>query len=139
MESNRFRDRAERLRNSNLRYVAQQAIASPVIEFFGAVTIVGLLTYARSQIKAGSMSTGEFTSFVIALLMLYEPVKRLTGIHNIFQQALGASQKVFEYLNGDQHVKDRPHAVKLAKFEKGMLFDNVTRSEERRVGKECRL
>ena len=34
----------------------------------------------------------------MALLMLYEPVKRLAGIHNIFQQAIGASQKVFEYL-----------------------------------------
>ena len=40
-----------RLRRSNLRYVLQQALASPVIELFGAVTIVGLLTYARTQIK----------------------------------------------------------------------------------------
>ena len=126
VESNRFRDRAEKLRNSNLRYVAQQAIASPVIEFFGAITIVGLLTYARLQIKAGSMTTGEFSSFVIALLMLYEPVKRLTGIHNIFQQALGASQKVFEYLDRDQHVKEKPSAVKLARFEKGIHFDDVS-------------
>lgn len=125
VESNRFRDRAARLRRSNLRYVAQQAIASPLIEFFGAVTIVGLLTYARLQIKAGAMSTGEFTSFVIALLMLYEPVKRLTGIHNIFQQALGASQKVFEYLDRDQTVQERPGAVRLAKFEKSIQFDNV--------------
>ena len=114
------------MRNSNLRYVAQQAIASPVIEFFGAITIVGLLTYARLQIKAGSMTTGEFSSFVIALLMLYEPVKRLTGIHNIFQQALGASQKVFEYLDRDQHVKEKPGAVKLARFEKAIHFDNVS-------------
>ena len=125
VESNRFRDRAAKLRRSNLRYVAQQAIASPVIEFFGAVTIVGLLTYARLQIKSGAMTTGEFTSFVIALLMLYEPVKRLTGIHNIFQQALGASQKVFEYLDRDQHVKERPGAVKLSRFEKSIVFDGV--------------
>jgi subfamily B ATP-binding cassette protein MsbA len=126
IESNRFRERAEKLRSSNLRYVVQQAIASPVIEFFGAVTIVGLLTYARTQIKAGAMTTGEFTSFVIALLMLYEPVKRLTGIYNIFQQALGASQKVFEYLDRDQQVKESPHAVKLARFEKAIEFDNIT-------------
>jgi len=125
LESNRFRDRAERLRRNNLRYVGQQAIASPLIEFFGAVTIVGLLAYARLQIKAGSMSTGEFIGFVMALLMLYEPVKRLTGIHNIFQQALGASQKVFEYLDRDQQVKERPGAVKLGKFEKSIQFENV--------------
>ena len=126
VESNRFRARADKLRDSNLHYVAQQAIASPVIEFFGAITIVGLLTYARTQIKAGAMTTGEFTSFVIALLMLYEPVKRLTGIHNIFQQALGASQKVFEHLDRDQHVKEKPGAAKLARFEKAIEFDHVT-------------
>src|SRR5262249_12264062 len=63
IESNRFRDRARRLRRSNLRYVAQQAIASPLIEFFGACTIVVLLFYARLQIKAGAMSAGEVTTF----------------------------------------------------------------------------
>ena len=125
VEANRFRDRAERLRSSNLRYVAQQAIASPLIEFFGALTIVGLLTYAREQIKAGSMTTGEFSSFVIALLMLYEPVKRLTGIHNIFQQALGASQKVFEYLDREQQIAEPAGAVKLGRFQKSIVFDGV--------------
>ena len=125
IESNRFRDRSERLRSSNLRYVAQQAVASPLIEFFAAITIVALLTYARTQIKSGLMSTGEFTSFIIALLVLYEPVKRLTGIHNIFQQALGASQKVFEYLDRELQVKEEPGAIRLARFEKAILFEKV--------------
>ncbi len=47
IESNRFRMAANRLKSSNLRYVAQQALSSPLIEFFAAITIVGLLTYAR--------------------------------------------------------------------------------------------
>jgi len=126
IESNRFRDRAERLRDSNLHYVAQQAIASPLIEFFAAIMIVGLLSYARLQIKAGSMSTGDFTSFVVALLLLFEPVKRLTGIHNIFQQALGASQKVFEYLDRDQQIKEQQGATRLSRFQKGIAFENVS-------------
>jgi subfamily B ATP-binding cassette protein MsbA len=125
VQSNRFRDRALQLRRSNLHYIRQQAIASPLIDFFGAVTIVGLVSYARDQIKAQTMSAGEFTSFVIALLMLYEPVKRLAGIHNIFQQALGASQKVFEYLDRDRHIKERPNAARLARFEKSIQFDKV--------------
>jgi len=125
-ESQRFRAAARRLRSNNLRYVAQQALASPLIEFFGAVTIVGLLTYARSQIKAGEMTTGQFTSFVIALLMLYEPVKRLTGIHNIFQQALGASQKVFEYLSRREEVRERPGARPLEGFRDSIVFDRVS-------------
>ena len=62
LEAERFRKAASKLRTSNLRYVAQQALASPMIEFFGALTIVGLLTYARTQISAGQLTTGEFTS-----------------------------------------------------------------------------
>ncbi len=126
IESNRFRDRAHRLLRSNLRYVAQQAIASPLIEFFGALTIVGLLTYARLQIKAGSMTTGDFTSFVIALFLLYQPVKRLAGIYNIFQQALGATQKVFEYLDRDQQVRENTNAARLTRLEKSIKFDHVS-------------
>ncbi len=124
-EAGRFRQASERLKNSSLRYVAQQSLASPIIEFFGAVTIVGLVTYARNQIKLGAMTTGEFTAFVIALLMLYEPVKRLTGIHNIFQQALGASQKVFEYLDQPENVRDRAGAVPLASLAESVRLDHV--------------
>jgi len=126
VESNRFLFAAERLKWSNLRYVAQQALSSPMIEFFAAITIVGLLTYARLRIKSGALTAGEFTSFVIALLMLYEPVKRLTGIHNIFQQALGASQKVFEYLDRVQQIADRPGAAKLNRFHQSIVLEGVT-------------
>lgn len=124
-ESRRFRDAARRLLRSNLRYVRQQAVSSPLIELFGALTIVGLLWYARTQIKTSELTAGNFTSFVIALLMMYEPLKRLTGIHNIFQQALGASQKVFEYLDHPVEMQDRPGAAKLIRFERSIIYDNA--------------
>jgi subfamily B ATP-binding cassette protein MsbA len=125
-ESNRFRLVNRKLRSGNLRYIAQQALASPLIELFGAMTIVLLLTYARIQVKAGSMSAGSFTTFVIALLMVYEPIKRLTGIHNIFQQALGASVRVFEYLDYRQGIVEKLMPVRLSKFEKEIRFENVS-------------
>jgi subfamily B ATP-binding cassette protein MsbA len=125
-ESGRFRVAARRLLKGNLRYVLQQAIASPLIEFFGALTIVGLLAYARTQIQTGSLSPGQFTSFVIALLMLYEPVKRLTNIHNIFEQAAGASQKVFEYLDTPEDIRNAPGARPLRQFQDAITFDHVS-------------
>lgn len=124
-EERRFQQASHRLLKSNLRYVLQQALASPLIEVFAAVTIVCLLTYARTQIKAGTLTSGQFMSFVVALLMLYEPVKRLTGIHNIFQQALGASQRVFEYLAQIEEIRDAPAARPLTGFRDAIVFDNV--------------
>ncbi len=126
LEAARFRAAAKKFKRSSLRYIAVQALPSPIIEFFGAVTIVVLLTYARSQIKAGAMTDGQFTSFVVALLLLYEPVKRLTGIANIFQQATGASQRVFEYLDRPQLIRELPGAPALAPFRESILFDRVS-------------
>ncbi len=54
-------------------------------------------------------------------------MKRLAGIHNIFQQALGASQKVFEYLDREQQIKETSrHAAKLARFEKSIVFEHAS-------------
>lgn len=125
-ESRRFREASRRLLRSNLRYTLQQALASPLIELFGALTIVGLLTYAVTQIKAGAMTAGDFTSFVMALLLLYEPVKRLVGIHNIFQQALGASQKVFEHLDHAEDIVDKPGAPPPGRFKEAIVLERVS-------------
>jgi subfamily B ATP-binding cassette protein MsbA len=126
IESAKFRRAAQRFRQASLKYIAMQGLPSPIIEFFGAVTIVGLLTYAREQIKAGRMTTGDFMSFVTALLLLYEPVKRLAGIHNIFQQAAGASQRVFEYLDRKPLVSEKPDARELGGLRESIEYDHVS-------------
>ena len=125
-ESKRFQLTAQRLKSGTLHYVAQQALASPIIEFFGAVSIVGLLTLARMQAKTSPMMAGKFTGFVLALVMLYEPVKRLTGIHTIFQGGVGAAMRVFEYLDRRQGVLDKAGAIRLERFQRGISFERVT-------------
>jgi subfamily B ATP-binding cassette protein MsbA len=124
-ESRRFRDASNRLFRTNVRYVLQQGLSSPVIDFCAALTIVGLLHYARLQIKGGTFTAGTFTSFLTALLMLLEPLKRLVGIYNIFQQALGASHKVFEYLDHKEDVVDAPGAPRLTGFQDRIVFENT--------------
>jgi subfamily B ATP-binding cassette protein MsbA len=125
-ESKRFRDSAQKLLKTNLQYVLQQALASPLIEMVGAATIVGLIWYARNQIMDGILTPQDFASFVVALVMLLEPVKRLVGIHNIFEQALGASHKVFEYLDHVEEIAEKPGAVRLQQFRQAVVFDGVS-------------
>jgi subfamily B ATP-binding cassette protein MsbA len=124
-ESKRFRLAAQRVKIGNLRYVAHQAMASPVIEIFGALTIILLLTLGRLQVKNAVMDAGTFTAFVLALVFLYEPIKRLTNIHNIFQQGIGAAGEVFRYLDTQPGVIDRPSSVRLSRFEKAIRFEDV--------------
>jgi subfamily B ATP-binding cassette protein MsbA len=124
-ESQRFHEASRRLFRTNVRYVLQQGLSSPLIDFCAALMVVGLLHYARLQIKDHAFTTGTFTSFLTALLLLLEPLKRLVGIYNIFQQALGASQKVFEYLDHVETVADPPDGPALAGFRERIVFDRV--------------
>ncbi len=125
-ESRRFRDAARRLLKTNVQYVRQQALASPLIEMVGALAVVGLLYYARIQIKDHVIKPADFASFVFALVMLLEPVKRLVGIHNIFEQALGASHAVFQYLDHREEIVEKPGAVQLTGFSNNVRFEGVS-------------
>ena len=124
-EIRRFRKRADRLFGASMRMVKQQAMVSPIIETLGACMVLCLLVYVRSRIVAGEMTPGEVVSFIAALVMLLQPVKRLIGIYNIFQQALGAVQRAFEYMDHPHDVRDRPGAVELSAFHRSIEFDNV--------------
>lgn len=125
VESLRFNVAAQKFKSGTLRYVAEQALPSPIIEFFGAASVVGLLTLARLQVKTAAMTPGKFSAFVIALVMLYEPIKRLTGIHNIFQSGIGAAMRVFEYLDRHEGVLDKPNAARLTRFDRSIRFEQV--------------
>ena len=125
-EVGRFRNAARKLFNINLKFVRAHAITSPLMEVLGAVTVVFLLLYARNRIQHQLMTTGMFVSFIYALFKTYEPVKRLSGINNSFQQAIGASSKVFELLELDDEVREKPGAKVLAPFSRAIVFDNVS-------------
>jgi subfamily B ATP-binding cassette protein MsbA len=125
-EGGRFRNAARKLLKTNVRYVLQQGLSAPMIDMLAAATIVGLLTYVKLQMKMGALTAGDFSAFIIALILLLEPVKRLVGIHNIFQQARGASVKIFEYLDRTEDVVEKPGAVKLAGFGNAIRFEGVS-------------
>ena len=121
-ESRRFRDAARRLLRSNLRYVLQQAISSPLIEMFGALTIVRLADLRAHPDQDRRPDRRRVHQLRDRAADAVRAVKRLTGIHNIFQQAIGASQKVFEYLDHPEEIEDKPGAAKLARFEHGVIY-----------------
>lgn len=125
-EAKRFRAAAKQYKNGTLHYVAQQAIPSPIIELMGALSVIGLLTLARLQVKSSAMTAGTFTMFVIALITLYEPIKRLAGIHSIFQSAAGAAAEVFGYLDEQQGILDQPEAVRMPRFSHAVQFHQVS-------------
>jgi subfamily B ATP-binding cassette protein MsbA len=124
-EITKFKAATRRLLRINMRWVRANAVSSPMMELLGAITVAVLLLYARNEIRHHVQTMGGFVAFLYALIKLYEPIKRLTGVNNAFQQAVGASEQVFHYLDMQPEVVDKPGAVELPPFRHEIVFDGV--------------
>src|SRR5437879_4040553 len=123
-EVGKFRKVTQRIFKLNLRQKMTHSLSSPLMEVLGILVIAGFLLYARTQIMSQRMTAGLFVAFTIALIKLYDPVRRVSGINNSFQQASGASGRIFEILSQETE-KDTEHET-LRGFTGSIAFDDVS-------------
>jgi subfamily B ATP-binding cassette protein MsbA len=138
-ETLRFRAAAARLFRANLRSVRIQSISSPLMDTIGAVAIALLLWIGRNEILHGRMDASIFFAFIIALFKLYDPVRKFAYYYNSFQQATGASSSIFSFLDTEDDVRERRHAVTQPRFSKSIRFDNVSFSYPTEEGEKLIL
>ena len=124
-EMNRFRRAARRLFRANLKSVSVQAISSPLMDALGAVAIALLLLLGRGRILHHTMTTGSFIAFVAAVITLYDPVRKFALFYNSFQQALGASEEIFKFMDAQDDVREKKRALVLKGFNDGIEFEAV--------------
>jgi ATP-binding cassette, subfamily B, bacterial MsbA len=124
-EIGRFREAARHLLRENMRWVRAYVATSPIMDVVAAVVFSLLILYARDQIKHNLMTQGMFFAFVYSLFKVYEPVKRLGGIYQLFQQAFGASTVVFQFLDLPEEVSEAPGAAALPAFSREVKFENL--------------
>jgi len=125
-ESARFGRASERLYRTYLKVTSTVSILPPLMEFLGGVAVVGLIWYGSRKIGTGGMTQGDFFSFVVAAFMMYGPIKKLSRVNANLQQAIAASERIFELLDTHSEVLERPGAATLAPIVRGMEFRNVT-------------
>jgi subfamily B ATP-binding cassette protein MsbA len=121
----RFRKAAQRLFRANLRSVAAAAISSPLMDIFGAVAIALLLLLGRDRIAHNQLSLGDFVTFVAVVLSMYNPVRKFAVFNNSFQQALGASSQLFQFMDTTDVVSEKSGAKRLPRFSQSIKFDGV--------------
>lgn len=124
-ETRRFREAARRLFRANLRSVSATAISSPLMDIIGAVAIALLILMGRDYIKLHVFSAGSFLAFIVAVFKLYDPVRKFSQFNNNFQQAIGASSAIFTFLNAQNEITQKPDALTLPPFHKGICLEHV--------------
>lgn len=129
-ENKRFSTENEQLFKLTMKTVSVQAISSPFMEFLGGLGVGAVVFYGGYQVISGSSTPGTFFSFLAALIMLYEPVKRLTNVNNTIQQGLAGAERVFNIIDREPEIKDQPGAVALPRISREIKLEGVTFSYE---------
>jgi subfamily B ATP-binding cassette protein MsbA len=124
-ESKRFSRENEQLLKLTLKSISISALSSPFMEFLGGIGIAAIIFYGGYQVINGNSTPGNFFSFMTALIMLYEPVKRLTNVNNTIQQGIAGAQRVFSLIDMTPDIQNRPGAAELPRISRGITLENV--------------
>ncbi len=139
-ENKRFARENENLFKLFLKSVSVSAVSSPFMEFLGGLGIAAIVFYGGYQVVNGISTPGRFFSFLTALIMLYEPVKRLTNVNNTIQQGIAGAERVFSIIDLVPEIRDKEGAVELPRISEGIEIRNVIfRYEEAAVLKNINL
>src|SRR5687767_115305 len=134
-ETSRFRDALQHLYRTNMRVVRALSLMPPAMELLGGIGMAAALWYGSKEIADGRLTTGEFTTFLAAMLMMYAPAKKLSRVNANLQQAIAAADRIFEMLDTHTEVAEPPSAEPLPLFSQAIEFRDVTFTyEERGVG-----
>ena len=125
-ERQRFAKENRRLFGILIKSVRVRAISHPLMEFLGGLGIAFIVFYGGRSVIQGEATPGTFFSFLAALLMLYEPVKRLSGINNTVQQGLAAAVRIFEVLDTVPEIRDQPGAQGLTSVSQAIEYQDVS-------------
>ncbi|MBN2245341.1 MAG: ATP-binding cassette domain-containing protein, partial [Candidatus Aminicenantes bacterium] len=116
---------------SSLRYALISSLSSPFMEFIGGIVGAFILIVGTSRIKEGYISPGDFGAFVMAIFMMYDPIKRLSRANNSIQQGLAGFERVQEIMNSIPQVKDHPRSKELPRIKGRVNFEDVSFSYDR--------
>ena len=125
-ESSRFRGVLMQLYRTNMRVVAALSVMPPAMELLGGVGMALALWYGSDQIARERLTTGEFTSFMAALLLMYAPAKKLSRVNANLQQAISAADRIFEMLDTHTEVAESPSAEPIRQFSSAIEFRDVS-------------
>jgi len=139
-EGKRFGRENEELFHLFMKSASIRAVSGPFMEFLGGLGIAAIVFYGGYQVIQGTSTPGTFFSFLTALIMLYEPVKRLTNVNNTIQQGIAGATRVFEILDMEPDIANAERAVPLPPVRGEIRLENVSfRYEEAPVLKNINL
>ena len=124
-EKSRIGDIVERIFKLNLKSARTRSRSSPIMETMGGVAVCIVIIYGGHRVIAGETTSGAFFSFIVALLLAYEPLKRLANLNASLQEGLAGAERLFSLLDTEPAILEKPDATDLKVVKGDMRLEDV--------------
>ncbi|RLB93199.1 MAG: ABC transporter permease, partial [Deltaproteobacteria bacterium] len=132
-EGERFFQRTLELFNYEMKAVVIRSISPSVMELLGGIGAMFIIWYGGYKVIIGASTPGTFFSFMAALIMLYEPVKRISPLNNTIQEGLAAAIRIYDILDTESDIVERKDALVLRDGRHPVVFRNVSFAYDRNM------
>ena len=105
-EMGRFRDENDRFFRLNMKATYTSELVSPLMEMIAATGLACVIFVGGQQVYSGAMSVGEFTAFLTAVGLVFQPLRRVSAIYSRIQDAQAASERVFAVFDLENKIKE---------------------------------
>jgi ABC-type multidrug transport system fused ATPase/permease subunit len=122
----RFAELNDEHRDANMQTVYLNAAYFPSVELLSAVATAAILIYGGNQVLDGAVTIGVLASFIFYLQSFFDPIQSLSQLYTTYQAGMAALDKIFELLDEEPDLRDRPGAVELPRVRGEIEFENVT-------------
>lgn len=125
-EAEKFYGENQRLLRQSLRVSRMRSVVNPAMELLASFGIGGVVWYGGFSVIGGGRTQGEFMAFMAAMFLMYQPFKHLTRTYTTIQQGIVGADRVFEILDEEPAIRDRPNARPAPGFARMIEFYDVS-------------
>lgn len=123
-EVTRFKNENEQFFKLNMKSTYTSELVSPLMEIIASIGLACVIFVGGQQVYSGAMSVGEFTAFLTAVGLVFQPLRRVSAIYSKIQDAQAASERVFHIFDIENEIKDGTRSLDEAIKE--VRFDDVS-------------
>lgn len=123
-EIERYKNENERFFKLNMKATYTSELVSPLMEMIASTGLAAVIFIGGRAVYSGEMSVGEFTAFLTAIGLVFQPLRRVSAIYSKIQDAQAASERVFHILDLNNTIQDGP--LQLTEPISHIKFDDVT-------------
>ncbi len=125
-EKNRFAGKSRKIFRLEMKEARVRAMSSPMTELLGGFGIAFIIWYGGKGVNAGTYSFGTFMSFLTAVGLMYQPLKKISRLNNAVQRGMAAVDRIFYILERKSDIVEAASPVIIQSEPHGIVFENVS-------------